>query len=270
MNQEARRTRRSDPALVQGQEGGIQGPAQGTGAADQGDDQDREARDAPAAHAKHTLAPETEAGDHKVDPEIKREMTLEGRDLKRHQRATVQPGGHAVRIEGTGEVAAPADLLKSLQSGKSPGLHLLADTRRKRKGIKNGKEIAKVKKSTDMKSVNTPAARRRKVKTRTRKRKRKKTKSGTGSRMVIKEILRSPGIMMKRNKVMTARKSESTGRTRMTRLFPLILKATVERRRQSRPKSMVVMITMMRWTSVTEESLLFPLKNHQICMFPNE
>lgn len=66
---------------------------------------------------------------------------------------------------------------------------------------------------------------------------------------------------MKRNKVMTATKNESTGRTRMTLLFPLIPKATVEPCHQSRPKLTVVMITMMTWMSVTKEFLLFLQKS---------
>lgn len=167
MNLEIRRAERGTLVAGPGPEGGGPDHVQDTGdpGADHGDGQTPEAGGALKAPAGSTLNPETEAGDLQADREIERKKIQGGEDPERPLKATVQPGGHAARTGDAEEVEATADLLKSLPKEEPPGLHLLEDTRRKRKGIRKGTGTARVIKIAVARNVNAPPAGKRKVKT---------------------------------------------------------------------------------------------------------
>lgn len=219
MNLDIRRARRNElhRGLDPGPEGGGPDHIQDTGepGADHHDRQTPEAGGAPKAHEGNATTPESETGDLKVDPEIERKTIQGEENPKRHQKATAQPGGHAARVGDAGKVEAAPDHLKSPLKGEAPGLHLLEDTKRKRKGTRKGTGTARVTKSAFVRNVNAPPARKRKAKT--------KNASGRGNQTERKEMSRSPEIMMKKNKATTARKSGRTGRILTTLLCLLIL-----------------------------------------------
>lgn len=217
MNLEIRRAERGTLVVGPGPEGGGPDHVRDTGdpGADQGDGQAPEAGGALKAPAGSTPTLETEAGDLQADPEIERKTIQGGEDPEHHLKATAQPGGHAARSGDAGEVEAAADLLKSLLKGEPPGPHLLGDTKRKRKGIRKGTGTARVIKTAVARNVNAPPAGKRKVKT--------KNESGRGNQTERKETSKSPGITMRKNKAMTARRRGRTGRILTTLLCLLSL-----------------------------------------------
>lgn len=212
MNLDIKRAKRSVLGRGLGPEEGGPDHVHDTGepGAGQGAGQAPEAEGAPKAHAGDAPTPETEAGDLQADPERERKMILGEEDPKRLPKATAQPGGHAVRAGDAGKVAALADLLRSLLKGEALDLHRLEDTRRKRGGIRKETGTAGVIKSAAVMNESAPPARKRKAKT--------KNGSEKGNQMERKEMLRSPGITMKKNKGTTARRRGRRGRIQTTLL----------------------------------------------------
>lgn len=148
--------------------------------ADQGGGRTLETEDAPEVRVRKTPTPETEAGDLEADPEIERKMIQGDEDPKLRQKATAQLEDHAARAGDAEEVEVAAASPSCLLREETPGLHLLEDTRRKRKRIRKGTGTARVIKNVVARNVNAPSARKRKAKT--------KNESGRGNQMETKEM----------------------------------------------------------------------------------